>query len=168
MTCSLRGFIQCDDCGDALTACWSTSKTGNKHPYYLCKTKGCESYRKSIRRDQLEEDFEELLQQLEPSQNMFKLAKAMFKDIWDGRLAQSRDASKTLSKDIQKVEKQIDALLGRIVEAGDGSVIAAYEKRISKLESEKLLLEERAASGGKPMTTLEESFELALKFLASP
>lgn len=164
----LRGFIQCDDCGAALTACWSTSKTGKKHPYYLCKTKGCESYRKSIKRDQLEGDFEELLQRLEPSEGLFKLAKAMFKDVWDARLAQAADTSKTLKRDIHKIEKQIEALLDRIVESGVGSVIAAYEKRIGKLESEKALLEERVAMGGKPKNTLEESFELALRFLSSP
>ncbi|MFG5384189.1 recombinase family protein [Yoonia sp. R2-816] len=77
----LRGFVQCDDCGEALTACWSTSKTGKKHPYYLCKTKGCDSYRKSIKRDQIEGDFEGLLQALEPSKGLFQLAKAMFRDI---------------------------------------------------------------------------------------
>ncbi len=164
----LRGFIQCDDCGAALTACWSTSKTGKKHPYYLCKTKGCESYRKSIKRDQIEGDFEKLLQRLEPSEGLFKIAKAMFKDVWDTRLAQAADTSKTLKRDIHKIEKQIEALLDRIVESGVGSVIAAYEKRIGKLESEKALLEERVAMGGKPKNTLEESFELALRFLSSP
>ena len=28
----LRGFILCDDCGNALSACWSRSKTGKRHP----------------------------------------------------------------------------------------------------------------------------------------
>ena len=46
----LRGFVLCCDCGKPLTACWSKSHTGKKHPYYLCPTKGCPSYRKSIRR----------------------------------------------------------------------------------------------------------------------
>ncbi|MEM6423020.1 MAG: recombinase family protein, partial [Pseudomonadota bacterium] len=32
----LRGFVACDDCGGPLTSCWSTSKTGKKHPYYMC------------------------------------------------------------------------------------------------------------------------------------
>ncbi len=164
----LRGFIQCDDCGEALTACWSTSKTGKKHPYYLCKTKGCESYRKSIKRDQLEGDFENLLQALEPSKGLFKVAKAMFRDIWDARLAQAADASKAIKKDIHKTEKQIEALLDRIVESGTSSVIAAYEKRIAELEAEKIFLKERMANNGKPLRTLEESFELALRFLSSP
>lgn len=92
----------------------------------------------------------------------------MFKDIWDARLAQAAETSKTLKRDIHKIEKKIEALLDRIVESGVGSVIAAYEKRIGKLESEKALLEERVATGGKPKNTLEESFELALSFLSNP
>lgn len=44
----LRGFVHCADCERPMTSCWSKSKTGKKHPYYMCFTKGCESYRKSI------------------------------------------------------------------------------------------------------------------------
>lgn len=55
----LRGFITCACCGKPLTACWSKGRT-QKYPYYLCKTKGCAEYRKSIKRDKLEGDFEEL------------------------------------------------------------------------------------------------------------
>jgi len=47
----LRGFVLCGDCNNPLTACWSKSSTGKKHPYYLCHNKACVSSRKSIRRD---------------------------------------------------------------------------------------------------------------------
>ena len=66
----LRGFILCNDCGKPLTACWSQGKY-QKYPYYLCATKGCASYRKSIKRDELETAFEGLLRRLEPSPNLF-------------------------------------------------------------------------------------------------
>ncbi|MEM7547586.1 MAG: recombinase family protein [Pseudomonadota bacterium] len=164
----LRGFIQCDDCGEALTACWSTSKTGKKHPYYLCKTKGCDSYRKSIRRDQLEGDFEALLQQLQPSKSLVGLAKEMFSDLWNMRLAQAEDDTKARQRDIHKIDKQIESLLDRIVESGNPRVVKSYEQRIDKLETEKLLLEEQAEKYAGPRHTLEESFELALQFLSSP
>ena len=82
----LRGFILCDDCDKPLTACWSTSKTGKKHPYYLCPTKGCTSYRKSIRREELEGDFETMLESLQPSEGVFGMVRAMFKDAWEQRL----------------------------------------------------------------------------------
>ena len=57
----LRGFVVCSDCETPLTACWSESKTGDKHPYYLCQKKSCPSYRKSIRHADLEEDFDNLI-----------------------------------------------------------------------------------------------------------
>ncbi|CAM4291528.1 hypothetical protein [Palleronia rufa] len=112
--------------------------TGAKHHYYPCKTKGCENCRKSIRRDQLEDDFEGLLRSLEPSKGLYQLAKAVFRAIWDRRTAQAADASETLKKDIHKVETEIEALLDRIVESTTSSEIAAYERHIGKLEDGKI------------------------------
>ena len=42
-----------------------------------------------------------------------------------------------MKRDIAKIEKQIDRLLDRIVEASLPSVVSAYEKRLAKLETEK-------------------------------
>ncbi|MEM8596841.1 MAG: zinc ribbon domain-containing protein, partial [Pseudomonadota bacterium] len=81
----LRGFVACDDCGGPLTSCWSTSKTGKKHPYYMCFRKGCGSYRKSIRRDRIEGAFEDLLASLTPAQTLFALMRRMFEDAWSHR-----------------------------------------------------------------------------------
>jgi site-specific DNA recombinase len=61
----LRGFVVCSDCETPLTACWSKSKTGDKHPYYLCPKKGCASYRKSIRRAELKKPIAEIDRQIE-------------------------------------------------------------------------------------------------------
>jgi hypothetical protein len=48
---ALRNFISCSDCEQPLRGCWSTSRNGSKHAYYLCQTKGCSEYGKSARRD---------------------------------------------------------------------------------------------------------------------
>jgi len=78
----------------------------------------------------------------------------------------------TLKRDIAKVEKQIEGLLDRIVETSTPSVISAYEKRIAKMEREKLVLEEKLASGpqqgSKSGGTFDELFELAQAFLSNP
>ncbi|MCB9958712.1 MAG: recombinase family protein [Rhodospirillaceae bacterium] len=163
----LRGFILCNDCGKPLTACWSQGKT-QKYPYYLCPTKGCPSYRKSIRREELEGEFEGILQRLEPSKNLFRLVKAMFQDAWDMRFQQAAQSAVAIKAKIRNVETQIDQLLDRIVEATSDSVVSAYEKRIAKLEREKVLLLENLSRTGKPRHTLEESFEHAMRFLANP
>ena len=46
-------------------------------------------------------------------------------------------------------------------------MITAYEKRIAKLEQEKLVMSERMENSGQLRHTFEESFELAMKFLTS-
>ncbi|WP_375451771.1 zinc ribbon domain-containing protein [uncultured Devosia sp.] len=127
----LRGAVVCADCEGSLTACWSKSKTGKKHPYYLCFTKGCQSYRKSIPRERIEGDFEALLQQMTPTQEVFEIVRAMFKQAWDTRLDQATQAAVTLKADIVRLDKQIDHLMDRIVEATSGSMITAYERRVA-------------------------------------
>ena len=164
----LRGFVLCADCGHALTSCWSTSKTGDKHPYYMCKKKGCESYRKSIRRDQLEGDFADILQAMQPSTDFFQVVRKMFNDLWDARVAQASENAALAKRSVRDTQKKIDGLLERIVDAGSSSVVRAYEKKIEELERQKILLEERAEAARKPRYAREDLFELAFEFLSSP
>ena len=164
----LRGFVLCGDCGGPLTSCWSTSKTGKKHPYYLCHNKDCDGHRKSIRRADLEGQFEALLEGIQPERGLFEIARAMFKDAWEQRRSQTAAIRAGVRKGIDKAERQIAQLLDRIVEASNPRVIAAYEGRIADLEREKLVLAERLDTGGRSQRPFEEMFELALGFLASP
>ncbi|MEM1344783.1 MAG: recombinase family protein [Pseudomonadota bacterium] len=164
----LRGFVLCDDCSTPLTACWSRSKTGARHPYYLCPTKGCPSYRKSIRRAVIEDQFAVLLRRLQPSETLFALVKAMFVDAWARRHEQAVCMAEGFRREAADSQRQIDKLLGLIVEASTPSVIAAYEARIADLEHTKALALEKAANNAQPRHTREELFELALAFLANP
>ena len=164
----LRGFVCCDDCNTPLTACWSTSKSGKKHPYYLCHAKGCLSYRKSIRRDVLEGEFDAMMQSLTPSESMFAMATKMFKDAWGQRAGQMEADKRLIRTERNKLAKQIEGLLDRVVDADSPTLITAYEKRIEKMEREKLILDEKLQDKGKPMHTFEQMFEHALQFLSNP
>ena len=143
-------------------------KTGKKHPYYMCFNKGCGSYRKSVRRDVVEGEFEALLKQMRPSARLFQVVRAAFKRAWDIRLAQANEIKKTLRRDILAIEKQIEQLVDRIVEAPAQSAVAAYERRLAKLERDKAVKAEKLETGGRPQRSFEEMFELAFCFLANP
>jgi site-specific DNA recombinase len=164
----LRGFVTCGDCDRPLTACWSRSKTGKSHAYYLCFKKGCISYRKSIPRDTMEQEFEAILQSMQPAKNTFALIRTMFKNAWAQTLAHSKDAAASIKQDISKTENQIEQLVDRIVETDNTSIMAAFEKKITKLEKHKLLLQENLQNSGKPRHTFEQMFELAMQFLSNP
>ncbi len=164
----LRQFVLCNDCQKPLTACWSKSSTGVKHPYYLCPTKGCASYRKSIRRGDLEGEFAALVRTLQPTASLVTVARAMFKDAWDQRSVQAESMVDTMKRQIGRIEKEVDQIVARIVETSNPTVAAAFEAKIEKLEREKIVLSEKVAAGKPNKDTYEELFELAMAFLSSP
>lgn len=125
-------------------------------------------YGKSFQRDRVEGAFAAMLETLTPTKRLFDLASAMFKSAWDQRRAQATAMVRSCEKETQRIEREITVLLDRIIEAQSNTVIAAYEKRITALEKEKLLVAERAAKSGQPRGRFEELFELAMCFLASP
>ncbi len=164
----LRGFVECGDCGNPLTACWSKSKTGTKHPYYMCHKKGCASKGKSIRRAKMEEEFEELLATAQPTKSLSKLTRAMLKKAW-GILSEHEAATKhAVKQKLLDTEKSIEKLLDQIVESENATVIKNYEKRITKLEREKLVLQEKLDHSAKNRRPFEEMFELTMKFFSNP
>ncbi len=163
----LRGFVTCGDCGHPLTACWSKGRNG-RYPYYMCFQKGCESYRKSIKRETLEGEFEVLLKQLKPTEGLFKTARKMFEKIWNHWAEFQKNRSRSLKAEVLKIERKIEQLLDRIVDADSATLISAYEKRIGKLEKEKIAMSENIANCGKPVRGFDEMFRTAMDFLANP
>ena len=164
----LRGYAVCADCGGPLTAGWSKSKTGKKHAYYHCFTKGCACRGKSIKRDVIEEQFGTLIEALRPSAQTAGLFKDLFFRAWDERGSRAEDIAKALRDDLRKTEQQIEQFLDRIVESSTASVIAAYERRIAKLEKDKLVIIEKLQANAFPKRGSTEQFELAFRFLENP
>ena len=62
----------------------------------------------------------------------------MFQELWNHRLKQATERSRMFAGQLQRVQKQIEGFLDRIVEANALSVVAAYEKRIAELDLQKL------------------------------
>jgi hypothetical protein len=73
-----------------MTSCWSKGRSKH-YPYYLCDTRGCESNRRSIPRDEIDSGFAEILKSIQPTRQLFALAKAMFIDAWNMRLAEAAE-----------------------------------------------------------------------------
>ena len=163
----LRGFVLCDCCGNAMTAAWSKG-CRQHYAYYRCGTRGCEAKGKSVPRAKMEDGFAEVMKGLQPAKGLFQLAKAMLRDAWDMRLAVAKNEKDALHKQLGDVDRQIESLLDRIVEANSASVVSAYEARIDKLERERIVLSERLEKAVLVKGQLEDCIELALKFLSNP
>ncbi|GMV84114.1 MAG: hypothetical protein AMXMBFR7_52980 [Planctomycetota bacterium] len=164
----LRGAVACNCCGSPLTACWSRGRHGGRFPYYLCFKTGCPSYRKSIRRDVLERDFEELVKRLEPSEKLFRFAYALFERAWHFRRLGSENRKQALGDELRRIESDVARLIDRIVGSNAPTVAAALERRVQELEGRKVLVAEQMANCGRPVRSFEESLRTALNFLARP
>lgn len=164
---ALRGFVNCGDCGKPLRSSFPKGKYKH-YPYYLCQTKSCASYGKSIPRDKLEADFAEIVKTLQPSKVVFNLVVALFKEGWSQREKLAQDAIKSGKEQVRQIEKQADALLDRLVEASSPTVIRAYEEKLGILERDKARLQEQVANYTPKPEAFEQILELSLRFLANP
>ena len=163
----LRGAVVCGHCHTPLTASWSRGEY-SLYPYYFCPKRGCESYGKTIRRETIEGQFETMLRRLQPSEEVFAAARAMFKTLWDHRLASQVETGRALDAELSTIERQIEQFLDRIADTDVPSIIAAYEKRIRDLEERKIVLAERLANCGRPLRDFDESLRTSLDFLRNP
>ncbi len=164
----LRGFVECANCGHPMTACWSKSKTGKKHPYYFCYNKSCDASPRSVRRADMEAQFEQVLATARPSATVVNMGQAMLKRAWNILRENEATRKQALKSSLQDTQKTIEKLLDQIVDAENANVIKAYEARINKLEREKLVLQEQLENIGQNRRPFGEMFELAMTFFANP
>ena len=164
----LRGAIHCT-CGRPLMGGWSTSRSGQRHPYYLYQNKGaCVNYGKSIRRDVIEGEFENLLGDMRPSKPVLAVMHDMLRDIWDSHSATAKEAAALLQADLKRIERETSQFLDRIVQTNTPAVISAYEERIRGLEEEKLVVRERIANCGRTLPSFDAQFRTAMEYLGNP
>lgn len=104
---------------------------------------------------------------LQPSGTLLALTKPTFKNVRDQRVEQAQTGMVSLKREVTKIEKQIDGLQNWIVETSLPSVVSAYEKRLARLEQDKLIAQGKLGKTAEPAHTFEQLFELACAFLAS-
>lgn len=80
----------------------------------------------------------------------------------------SNQLESVLKKELKSLEKQIETLLDRVVDATNIRIIQSYQKRLAKLEQDKFVIDEKLQKTGKPVRDFDEMFVLALKFLSNP
>ena len=82
-------------------------------------------------------------------------------------VSEGAEASRVEAWRRRRMDKEIDALLDRVVDASLPSVINAYETRIRRFEEQKLLLQEKLANCAPPASNFDDALRTALDFLAN-
>lgn len=163
----LRGFVACDDCGQAMTANWSKGARAS-YAYYLCRQRGCASRGKSVARAKIEEAFEQLLRSMTPARELFELASMRFRDLWNKQMRSAAERKVVMKREVAEIDRKIAVLIDRVVEADSTTIMKALERRVEELEHRKLVIADAMAKCDAPSRDYDASFRTALGFLANP
>jgi site-specific DNA recombinase len=104
---------------------------------------------------------------MRPTKGLETIIRNMFSETWNQRLTQTNEIRKSLRRDILKLEKQVDSFLDRLVKTTSPTAVKAYERKIEKLEKEKLLTSEKLEKSCTPKVPANDMLELSLKFLSN-
>ena len=163
----LRGFVICCGCDKPMTAAWSKGRYA-RYGYYFCQRKGCSEFRKNIRKDDIEGDFETLLQQLRPSRGLLSMGLGMLKELWAVKRDRAKEAAEGFKSEIDRLERQTATVVQRLVNTTSPALITVYEDEIKRIEQSKLVLGEKNKVIAQPLASFDETYRTACQFLANP
>ncbi len=78
------------------------------------------------------------------------------------------DYRKKLEKERRKLDQDVERLIDRIVDAENSTVVKALEKRIEKLQQDKIALDEKATECVRSVKPYEQMYRTALQYISSP
>ncbi len=163
----LRSFVLCSDCRKPVTASWSSGRNG-KFPYYRCKMKGCVAHNKSIRKAEIEKQFEDILEKINPNEKVLNLTKAIITEVWrkkeDGMVSKRKDTE----REIEVVQEDRLKFAKLVSKATDDGVIATYEERIGALAKKELVLKNSLMSFDLHRPNIETALDIVFDFLKDP
>lgn len=163
----LRGFVACASCGQPMTAAWAKGRH-QRYAYYHCFQKGCPEARKSIRKERVETEFEELLDGIIPNKQIFLMFREMVRDLWAEIGEKTKTRGSSLKAESTQIEARTARLTERVVATDSPAVIEAYETQIHQLHAKKLTKQERLAKCGRSLVDFDNAFRTAFAFLANP
>ncbi len=163
----LRGFVLCASCQTPMTACWSAGRSG-KYPYYLCRQKGCSDCKKSVRKETIEHEFEEMLQKVTPTKDLIYITRTAVKKAWNKHQKNRGEDPEAIKKQVKEIERKIEQLMDRIIETDSNTLINAYEAKVTKLEYQKASLASRLATCVNTHLSFDESFQTVFDFIENP
>lgn len=164
----LRGFVLCPKCHDPMTASWSTSRTGVKHPYYHCKKKGCELYSKSRARDLVHGEMQGLLETMRPAEATVELLRQIVEDVWVSKKQEHKRLLSAKKNDLEKIEEEITLLMDKCLRTKDEDLSEMYEGHLKTLKLKKEALKDVTEQLSSVDTSLEDALGTITEFISNP
>lgn len=92
----------------------------------------------------------------------------MFRDLWNAKVRSVQGHSAIIRKEIAEIERKVDQLMERVIDAASPSIVKNYDRKIQELEIQKAMLVDNLARMAKPVRTFNVTYRTAFSFLANP
>ena len=164
----LRRWVRCSVCGEHLTASRPRGKAGNRFEYYHCHKKGCPLCGKSIRKADIHNDFESVLQEITPDGRLCALAREIIHECYNEQTADFRDnvtkKRALLADKIADKARAFDILMHRDTAP---EVAKICNERISVLAAEIKILESELHNAPDEPVPLGEATDYVMDFITN-
>ena len=130
--------MRCGRCTKPLTTSWSKGRSG-RYPYYHCPRKGCGG--SNVRKERLEELFEQELAALSVRSEVFSLLAAVVEPAYQERTATTAAAHSDLMARMADLDLKRDRLVDVYLDRGIDPV--TYERQSARLDREQADLRDR-------------------------
>ena len=131
----LRGLTLCAGCDEPLTGASSTGRT-KKYPYYVCHTKECKYYGKSIKPEVMEHRFHHLLAEQKLKDDVDPLVKLTFDRVYKEEVVTAKTQEAIVTSHRSSLEEQARKLTEAIFGAKDPAVKKVYESQLERVAHE--------------------------------
>ncbi len=163
----LRGFVCCDGCGKPMKSCWTQGKY-KKYPYYLCQTKGCDFYGKSVGRTHIEDGFEGLLKRAKPTGELVRTMERMLFDEWLGMANNHQAYRVSLEQELRQIDNKVEVFIDRIGMADSAALITGYERQVTQLEQRRVEIREKISRCGTVDVDYENMARTLFEVMSNP
>ena len=144
-----------------MTASWHKGKMGTRYPHYWCKFPICPNKNKTVFRDTVHEEFEEVLVDLTPEPQILNLAEAILLDVWQKRQRGEIGNQEAILNQISQLNEKANNLTKRISATSSQTLITHYETELESLLKQKTAVE----SAGNVQMYKTQDFPKALKLV---
>ena len=147
----LRWFLYCYHSKQMISGSWSVWKY-MKFPYYTFPRKS-PLFGKSINRDDFHKEFEKLLKQIQPKEDLVQVFEEAVLRLYKENKNDDNEYKKVLQGEINQINWKIMKYINRIWEAKSESLVANYELQVENLEKEKIKISDNLQKELKDVRT---------------
>lgn len=136
----LRGFVLCCHCKKPMTASWHKGRN-KRYAHYFCKNRACwvsknelpRNLTKNVLNSYMHQQFEELLSNIKPTQEVMDLTKAILKDIWANRSTLEVNQQRKNSIHLIELTEQKNNLVNQISKTNSELLRKEYEHQVESI-----------------------------------